>query len=457
MKYRLPVALLIVVSLLVVGCGTKPQNQPTPTPIPTSVVPEKPTYVVQKGNVEKEVQFTARVSPLQEEDLFFKVGGYVSVVYVEKGDWVESGTILAELEVEDLLNQLALVELDLESAQEAYSAAVEAHQRQVFDAQLNLEVVQLRLARAEASPPLSDLTSLKLAVERSAEWVEELKVAYKEALDRPWEQQAVRDGLLKNIANAERDQLEAQARYQYAILQSDQAKSTHEIDLQLLQKDVDRAKQELVWLEAGVDPALQQRVESAQITVDRIKTQVENAQLIAPFDGEITAMTALPGKAVEARKAVAEIADPNAYDITADLPANQMELLEEGMVAQVTLSRAPGQIFDAIIQTLPYPYGTGGGSVQVEDMDQRTHVILVDPGELELRVGDLVKVTVLVEQSLDTLWLPPAAIRTFEGRRFVMVRIEDKLRKVDVKLGIEGEDRVEILSGLEEGQIVEGL
>ena len=168
-------------------------------------------------------------------------------------------------------------------------------------------------------------------------------------------------------------------------------------------------------------------------------------------------MTAIPGKAVEARKAVAEIADPSEYDITADLPAGQMDLLEEGMVGQVTLSRAPGQVFDATIQTLPYPYGTGGGSVQVEDMDQRTHVVLVNPAELDLRVGDLVKVTVMVEQSLDTLWLPPAAIRTFEGRKFVMVRIEDKLRKVDVKLGIEGEDRIEILDGLEEGQIVEGL
>ena len=97
-----------------------------------------------------------------------------------------------------------------------------------------------------------------------------------------------------------------------------------------------------MWLEAGVDPALQQRVESAQITVNRIKTQLENAQLIAPFSGEITAMTALPGKGVEARKPVAEIADPNEYDITSDLPANQMDLLEEGMAAQVTLSRAPG-------------------------------------------------------------------------------------------------------------------
>jgi multidrug efflux pump subunit AcrA (membrane-fusion protein) len=38
-----------------------------------------------------------------------------------------------------------------------------------------------------------------------------------------------------------------------------------------------------------------------------------------------------------------------------------------------------------------------------------------------------------------------------------MVRVGDRLQKVDVKLGVEGQDRVEILEGLEEGQIIEGL
>ena len=63
----------------------------------------------------------------------------------------------------------------------------------------------------------------------------------------------------------------------------------------------------------------------------------------------------------------------------------------------------------------------------------------------------------MIERSDDALWLPPAAIRTFEGRNFVMVKEDDRLRKVDVKIGIEGEDRWEILSGLEEGQTIEGL
>jgi multidrug efflux pump subunit AcrA (membrane-fusion protein) len=106
---------------------------------------------------------------------------------------------------------------------------------------------------------------------------------------------------------------------------------------------------------------------------------------------------------------------------------------------------------------LPYPYGTGGGVAKVEDQDERVHISLTAPDSAELEVGDLVKVTVLIERSEDTLYLPPAAIRTFEGRKFVMVKVGDRLQKVDVKLGIEGEDRVEILDGLEEGQVIEGL
>ena len=90
-------------------------------------------------------------------------------------------------------------------------------------------------------------------------------------------------------------------------------------------------------------------------------------------------------------------------------------------------------------------------------MDERVHITLDNLEGTGLKAGDLVRVTVLIEQSPDTLWLPPAAIRTFEGRKFVMVRVGDRLQKVDVKLGVEGEDRVEITDGLEEGQIIEGL
>ena len=192
MKWRLLTAILIT-SVLAVGCQPTANEEPTPTPIPTSMVPDKPTYKVQLGTVENKEQFTARVSPVNEEALYFKKGGYVKVAYADRGDWVEEGTVLAELEIDDLLNQLALLEVDLESAQKQFALAEESHERSLFSAEMNLNVAELRLERARAQAPISNLTSLKLAVERSAEVLEEASVVYKEALDRPWEPQRIRD------------------------------------------------------------------------------------------------------------------------------------------------------------------------------------------------------------------------------------------------------------------------
>jgi len=67
-----------------------------------------------------------------------------------------------------------------------------------------------------------------------------------------------------------------------------------------------------------------------------------------------------------------------------------------------------------------------------------------------------VRITVVLERKEDVLWLPPQAIRTFEGRKFVVVQEGEGQLRVDVKVGIESEDRVEIEEGLTEGQIVIG-
>ena len=97
MKWRLLLACMLVLPLIAVRWCPSPEEEATPTPIPTSVVPDKPTYVVQRGTVENLEQFTARVSPLNEESLYFRKGGHVEVVYVDREDWVEKGTVFISL------------------------------------------------------------------------------------------------------------------------------------------------------------------------------------------------------------------------------------------------------------------------------------------------------------------------------------------------------------------------
>jgi multidrug efflux pump subunit AcrA (membrane-fusion protein) len=64
------------------------------------------------------------------------------------------------------------------------------------------------------------------------------------------------------------------------------------------------------------------------------------------------------------------------------------------------------------------------------------------------------QITVVIAQKTGILWLPPQAVRTYDGRKFVVIQAGEGQRRVDVKLGIQSDDRVEIVEGLEVGQIV---
>jgi multidrug efflux pump subunit AcrA (membrane-fusion protein) len=62
--------------------------------------------------------------------------------------------------------------------------------------------------------------------------------------------------------------------------------------------------------------------------------------------------------------------------------------------------------------------------------------------------------TVLGEQE-GVMWLPPQAIRTFQGRKFVVLQDADgRQRRVDVEVGLQAQDRVEVKSGLSVGDVV---
>jgi multidrug efflux pump subunit AcrA (membrane-fusion protein) len=69
-------------------------------------------------------------------------------------------------------------------------------------------------------------------------------------------------------------------------------------------------------------------------------------------------------------------------------------------------------------------------------------------------MGDRLRLTSELERSEGTLWLPPQAVRTFEGRSFVVIQEGSAQRRIDVRVGIRSDGRVEILDGLEEDQVV---
>ena len=66
----------------------------------------------------------------------------------------------------------------------------------------------------------------------------------------------------------------------------------------------------------------------------------------------------------------------------------------------------------------------------------------------------LINVTMALETRENVLWLPPEAIRTFQNRTFVVLDTPEGQQVVDITLGLETDERAEILTGLSEGDAV---
>jgi len=543
---------LVVLSVLITllaGCqglfGRPVEEEAaTPTPIPTPIVPEEPTYLVQRGKVTKQLEFTGRISPVEETALYFKTGGYVKRVLVERNDLVQAGDLLVELEIDDLLKQMAQAEVSLNSAQLRLDEAEKSLERQIVNAEWALQIAQVRLKETEKAneQQLAEAQrALKVAQIRLAEaekaneqqlagagWaleaaqirlaqlqeepdaveIELLRLSLDRAKNNLWNAQLERDavkgrsgtpGYVLNqvniaVGNAEIALREAELRYQGALqaavsqddirlqqIEVEQAKATVEqlqegvdplltIEVQRAQQELDwleegvdplldievqRAQQELDWLKEGVDPVMVNEVNQAQLTLERLQAQVADAQIVAPIDGEVLSLSLYAGRPIEAFKPGIVVADPSAIEVSADLSSSQLQEMVEGQEAIVTLSAYPGQTWQGTVRRLPYPYGSGGGTGSLEDADKSVRVSL--EGDLSgLELGDLARVLIVLEEKDDVLWLPPEAIRIFQGRKFIIVQEGDRQRRVDVTVGIESQDRVEILTGLEEDQIVIG-
>jgi multidrug efflux pump subunit AcrA (membrane-fusion protein) len=451
---------ILLIAILSASCSVLPsartqvqpeaESEAEPTPIPTPIVPQKPVYTVEQGDVVRRLQVTGRVVPVTEEELFFRTNGRIKNVNVKRGDDVTAGQVLAELEMPELERQLQAAQLELNRTKAQIAKAEIGLASQVKRAQIDLASAQTNLALVKSQNPAPQQKQAEAALAQA-----------KTALD--WAQGQYNDIAYRNDAGASPQA----AALQQATFEYDKAKAAYDAAMQdiagykyrvqLQEQQVQLAQLALDSLQQGVDPMLQSDVDRADLEVKRVQAEIADAQIIAPFDGQVMSIVLTPGRAAEAFKAVATVAVPGEREISAELKTEEMQEVTEGMGAQVAPVSSPGEVFGATIRRLPYPYGGGGGSAQVEDEDKSTRFTPDDIASLNgYDLGDLMKITIILEEKKDALWLPPAAIRNFEGRNFVVIQDGDAQRRQDVKLGIKNEDQVEILEGLEKGQTIVG-
>jgi multidrug efflux pump subunit AcrA (membrane-fusion protein) len=418
-------------------------------------VPEKPTYTVQRGSVIKTLEFRGRVSPVTEQELFFETDGYVRDIYVSQGDLVTEGDLLAELEIGDLENQLAQAEVGQKTAELRLRQAAQENVDALAESRIALDKARLQLAQTQAEDVNADVTVAQVDLSQALLAVADAEQEYKESLERhqewgEWGEPQERVDAYARALDQARDRLTtAQARYDQAVT----ARRNYTYTVQLQAKEVELAGLRVETLARGVDPLLAQEVEKARIDAERITDQIEDARLVAPFDGRVLSLSAREGNLVSAFKTALVLGDPGALEITADLSADQLSQMSVDQPATIRLLNRPDQDWAGHVRQLPYPYGGGSGS---DTDDETTTRVALDDASVTLEIGELANVVIFLEQRDGVLWLPPAAIRSFQGRDFVVVQDGELQRRSDVRVGLESEERIELLEGVEDGQVVVG-
>jgi HlyD family secretion protein len=225
-----------------------------------------------------------------------------------------------------------------------------------------------------------------------------------------------------------------------------QGRSADEVKIQELQVELAQMKLDETLESLGIDP-------TAPVT-DELDAQVAQARAFSPADGTIIAAVNV-GRNVTPETPAFVLGDPKQLEVVADLDASkgdsQVKEMFEGMQVTITPDVNTDRKLTGTIRQLPSPYGTG------ESGEGAIHIVMDSPPSASTyQSGDKVTVVVQLASKEGTLWLPPDAIRSAGGRTFVIINSEGGPKRVDIEIGLQTRDKVEIVSGLEEGQVVVG-
>ena len=301
------VLLLVLLTTLLSTLSACRLGRAVPTPIAITLPDQSAaaaaaftSYTVQKGEVVQDELLSGRVIPAHEEDLFFRRSGQVTKVYVNDGDKIQQGDMIAALDNE-------VLELDLESALLSLAIAKEnlinaekdlAYRRRQAELNLNIAKVNLDSVAADASAAPEGQGESNLRQIRQLQ-TESAQLA------------------LDNIPET--------------------IDPTLELNVKRAELAVERVKQAI--LEGQI-------VAPFDGEIRFIDLPTGNEQL-----------------AIQAYKAVARLVDTTQFRIELNLPREQLENLREGMAVSISAASIGSLSVPGIIAALPRPFGTSQGSL----------------------------------------------------------------------------------------------
>ncbi len=164
------VALIVVVSL-VTGLRSASANQSVPNQIDPLPVATGTVRFTEAGEIE--ARYPALVSARRESALGFEASGRIAEIFVDTGDAVEAGDVLARLDIRALEANLAAAEADVVAAEARADLADLTLQRQrtlvdqghVSPQRLDEVAADARSARAQAAAAAAQAQTLRVRID----------------------------------------------------------------------------------------------------------------------------------------------------------------------------------------------------------------------------------------------------------------------------------------------------
>jgi len=442
---------MLAAVVLSVGCGGMAAPAATaPTATPAA---DKEPVVAKSGDT---VIAEGVVEPARFGEMHFEIGGEVTEVLVVEGDQVSAGTPLLRLDIRELELSLQSAEQDViaqraaldrvikgasdtlvaraakENAEQIAQAEValraselqlertraEDPAAQVEAAQARIEQLRLQLAQTRAQDPTPDVTAAQVELERAKIALDDTQDEYNKALDRPWEDQEIRDSWAKQLEQAKLNYRSAQAQLDRAsnaqrahaisldalaaqieeagtqLTQATAAQEAYATTLEILAAEIESAQLQLealrTWENPYLDKATEEevtqaeaRLRQAELAAARLALQLEDVELRAPFGGTVVDVLVETGDQVSPGQAVIVMATLDQLQVrTVDLTELDVARVTVGQPAVVSVDALPGQEFDGAVQEVALQAGDYRG-----DVVYAVIVELTDVADAPLRWG----------------------------------------------------------------------
>ncbi len=382
-----------------------------------------------------------------DSQLTFGTAGRIDRIYVKEGDNVTKGEVLARLDTSALELAVAQAQVEKIRAQLAIAQAqvsVNQSQLAIPQAQLSLQSAQYELDKATNVYKWSDLQVAESNVEQAKS---SLKYAQDRLAAAPPSEQSQWAQL---VASAEAN-LIAVSNKLTAMLSG---REPEEVEMKkqqvaIAQQSVDLAEQSLQLAQQSLAVA-QQSLDLADKSLKQARKQLDDAVIIAPFDGVAARVNVNEKDTVSPAISVVHLIDPNRLQLTAQMDEIDIPAVKVGQRATVSLDALPGLNLGGKVSAISH-LPTEVAGVTVYDVKIEFNV----PESAGIRSGMSATADIVVAERKNVLLVPSRAVsRDSQGNTVVKVTVNGKVEERRVVTGISDGTQTEIVDGLSEGEVV---